>query len=293
MTTSLLDRSKSIQRETYRHAGLAQQELLRTGTPLEIAKALDRVCPFCGNYLIPRIEQVRFTRPPRQIPVFPDHCGCLAEREAMSAEADRRNKILSKQEQIAWRSALQNAGMIGWLARATFDNYKERKEWPGAALAKGCVEDYTDALIAGKLGEKPWLILHGDGGCGKSHLAAAVCLEAMGRGLDRVFFRPWGQYLDQLMATFDRERGEPRTVDLLNELQHGRIVVIDDLDKVPTKPWAESKLFTVLNHRYNATLPTIVTLNTSPDNMTGPIADRMRGAAWDCILFDGPSFRFA
>lgn len=277
----------------YANASANLQEILKR-TPIEVSQALDRKCPFCLNYLIPRIVPVKISgHPPRRQAIFPDRCGCLKEEAAIADEAERRNKIMDHVDQSAWRSQLQNAGLVGWLARATFDSFRSRTDWPAVHEVKSAVELYARELIAHKLNGKPWLVLHGDYGCGKSHLAAAVCHEMLRKGNDRVFFRPWGQYLDQLMATFDREKGEPRTVDILNDLQYGRLVVIDDLDKVPPSRsgWAEGKLFTVLNYRYNAALPTIITLNASPDTMAGPIGDRLRGAAFDSIRFDGPSFR--
>lgn len=287
----MIKNERAAQAKMYRDASAVQQKLLRNGTPEEIAQAMGRVCPFCLNLIVPKVATVTHAHPPRLLPIFPDFCGCPAEQIALADESQRRNKVLDKDAQALWRSSLQRAGLVGWLSRATFDNYGHRADWPAAAQAEAACREYAQALLHKQLGEKSWLVLHGNMGCGKSHLAAAVCHEALGRGMDHVFFRPWGAYLDRLMATFDRTRFEPRTSDVMAELQYGRLVCIDDMDKVVMKSWAEGKLFTVLNHRYNACLPTIVTLNSLPETMAGPIGDRLRGAAFDLVFFDGPSFR--
>lgn len=285
--------TRAADAKKYRGASIRLQELL-THPPLEVAQVLDRICPFCLNYMIPRIVEVKIAgHQTRRQAIFPDRCGCLKEQAAIVDEAERRNKTLDRDAQISWRSSLQRAGLIGWLARATFDTYRERDDFSDAAQVKGDVEVYAEAVIKRKLGEKPWLVLYGAYGCGKSHLAAAVCHEMLRRNLDRVYFRPWNEYINRLLASFDRSPHQERTQTIIDELQSGRLVVIDDLDKVPQSKsgWIEGQLFTVLNHRYNARLPTVITLNASPDTLAGPIGDRLRGAAFDSILFDGPSFR--
>ncbi len=290
---TLHKQNKLADAKRYRDASAKLQEILLL-SPLEIAQALDRRCPFCLHWLEPRVLAVKIAgHAQRRQAIFPDRCGCLKEQAAIAAEVERRNKTMDCAEQVAWRSNLQRAGLVGWLARATFDTYRERHDWGAAAQVKGCCASYADAVIHRKLNSTPWLVLYGAYGCGKSHLAAAVCHETMAHGLQNVFFRPWGQYLDRLMATFDRQAWVARTSDVMRELQHGKLVVIDDLDKQPRSRsgWAESKLFTILNYRYNANLPTVITLNAAPEILGGPIGDRLIGAAFDSVVFDGPSFR--
>ena len=83
---------------------------------------------------------------------------------------------------------------------------------------------------------------------------------------------------------------------MLNQMQSGRLVVIDDVDKEnsPTQ-WTRKELFTALNERYNRRLPTILTGNRSPGEM-GPwlgnaVTDRIIGIQFNTVQFQGKSYR--
>jgi DNA replication protein DnaC len=60
-------------------------------------------------------------------------------------------------------------------------------------------------------------------------------------------------------VTYDRGFDAIRNVDLL---------VLDDYGSHSSTPWAEEKLFQLLNFRFNARLPTVVTTNLTLDRRT-------------------------
>ena len=49
--------------------------------------------------------------------------------------------------------------------------------------------------------------------------------------------------------------------DLFESVRTCALLVLDDLGTQSSTAWAQEKLFQVLNHRYNARLPTVVTTN--------------------------------
>jgi len=148
-----------------------------------------------------------------------------------------------------------------------------------------------------------WLILHGGYGTGKSHLAAAVIREAMEADVPQAYFRVWTEYLKRLQASWD-DNAREHTSDIERELASGRLVVIDDIDKRRPTAWTREVLFTALNRRYNARLPTVLTFNYGPDdvdrNAPGRLAleEYLGRATLDRLLevsimveFAGPSYR--
>ena len=210
---------------------------------------------------------------------------------------------------------LRRAGLVGWLGRATFDNFNIRADWPESADIKSRVMAYCAGLIDDTLPKsRNWLILCGNYGNGKSHLAAAIIQHTF--IIKRPsYFRVWPAYLERIKASWERERhtsyddsedGPAETeADIARELQVGKVVAIDDLDKKMATEWTKSTLYSVLNHRYNAELPTILTFNYGPGE-TDPkapgrsaleaylgraVLDRVIGATYDIIEFTGPSFR--
>jgi DNA replication protein DnaC len=278
-------------------------------TPEQAAAELDRRCPFCDALMIP----TRHPHPLKQRDtyVFGDVCGCDGEAAA-DATAEAERIIQERTEQASFqRLRLEKAGLVGKLATASFDNFHPRKDWPGAEGAKERVQAYLQAFLDNRLYNTkdeptPFLILYGQWGAGKSHLAAAVLHKAM-EANRRAYFRVWPDYLQRLQNSWgNRDNPEAeQEQDIIKELQKGDIVCIDDLDKRKPTDWVKGVLFPALNHRYTHNLATIVTLNFSPEDKD-PLAagrslwelylgtatlDRLMGDAFDMIHFDGPSHR--
>jgi len=118
-----------------------------------------------------------------------------------------------------------------------------------------------------------WLLFTGSFGSGKTHLAAAIANYRLKIGQPALFVVV-PDLLDHLRATFsphstvtyDRRFEEVRTHPLL---------ILDDLGAQSSTPWAEEKLFQILNHRYNAELPTVITTNLTPDQFAPRIRSRL------------------
>jgi DNA replication protein DnaC len=117
-----------------------------------------------------------------------------------------------------------------------------------------------------------WLIFQGDNGCGKTHLAAAIVNYRYQHNKPAMFIVV-PDFLDHLRSTFSPE-SRISYDRLFESVKNSPLLILDDFGKQTTTPWAQEKLFQVINHRYNAQLPTIVTTNASSDEMDGPILSR-------------------
>lgn len=237
---------------------------------------------------------------------WPDEHNCEAERIAREALATQAAVQALTLEQQAICKRLKDAGLIGWLGEATFANYSARDDWAGAEEVYRRAMAYTKTICGGNR-EKPFLLLCGQVGNGKSHLAASAIHYFLDKEWKRCYFRVWPDYLARIQATFNRDEDTPGETEeeIVAELQQGEIIVIDDLDKRKPSDWVRGVLFSVLNHRYNKALPTILTLNYGPGDvdpkargrlileeyMGRAVLDRVIGAAFDVIEFSGPSYR--
>lgn len=102
-----------------------------------------------------------------------------------------------------------------------------------------------------------WIVFLGDSGSGKTHLAAAIGNYRVSSGFPALMVDV-ADLLDYLRATFnpnsvvkyDRRFDEVRTTPLL---------ILDSFGAQRASPWAEEKLYQILNFRYNAKLPTVIT----------------------------------
>jgi len=108
--------------------------------------------------------------------------------------------------------------------------------------------------------EKPkgWLVFEGTYGSGKTHLAAAIANYRAGLG-DPPLFVMVPDLLDHLRAAFSPNSGTSydRRFD---EVRTASLLILDDLGAQSATPWAREKLHQLLNYRYNAELPTVITV---------------------------------
>ncbi len=118
-----------------------------------------------------------------------------------------------------------------------------------------------------------WLVLLGGYGCGKTHLAAAIANQVVDRG-QPVLFVVVPDLLDHLRATFGPN--SPVSYDQrFDEVRNAPLLILDDLGTQSSTPWAQEKLFQILNYRYNARLPTVITSNHTLEEIDLRIRSRM------------------
>jgi DNA replication protein DnaC len=159
---------------------------------------------------------------------------------------------------------LQRYSNLGALTRLTFDNL----------IPDGLSDDPSNkerfrgafqAVVAFVKDPQGWLILTGPSGCGKTHLAAAIANYRHQQGYP-AFFQVVPDLLDHLRSAFNPN--SDITYDaLFEQVQNAPLFILDDLGTQSTTPWAQEKLFQIINHRFNARLPTVITTNKSLDEL--------------------------
>lgn len=134
--------------------------------------------------------------------------------------------------------------------------------------------------IARRYAQEPdgWLIFRGKVGCGKTHLAAAIANQYMERGV-AVLFSTVSDLLDHLRATF-MPSSDIVYDQLFSQMREAALLVLDDLGAQQSTPWANEKLFQLLNYRYNLKIPTVITTNVT----AGIIEERVRSRMQDNSL---------
>jgi len=152
---------------------------------------------------------------------------------------------------------LKQYSNLGALTRLTFDKLLPR----GRSSDPQNQERFAHCLeVARHFAREPkgWLVLSGPSGCGKTHLAAAIANHCLHEG-NQVFFMIVPDLLDHLRTTFSPS-SDVAYDELFERVRNAPLLVLDDLGSQSSTPWAEEKLFQILNHRFNAELPTVVTV---------------------------------
>jgi DNA replication protein DnaC len=129
--------------------------------------------------------------------------------------------------------------------------------------------------VARKYAEEPegWLVLSGYYGCGKTHLAAAIANVRKQRG-HPVIFVTAADLLDHLRATFSPD-SLVRYDKRFEEIRTAPLLVLDDLTLESATPWAREKLFQLLDYRYTASLPTVITTADNKERLEPRLASRL------------------
>jgi DNA replication protein DnaC len=159
------------------------------------------------------------------------------------------------------------------LHNRTFANFDLRKNEQIEAEPLRSLEKAFNA--AREFAENPrgWLVILGTYGTGKTHLAAAIANYRSDLG-DTPRLMAVTDLFDHLRATFnsnsdislDRRFQEVRTTPLL---------ILDDLSTKSSSEWVKEKLQQLINHRYNAELPTVITSAETLEQMDPRLRSRM------------------
>lgn len=147
-------------------------------------------------------------------------------------------------------------------------------------------------FIRGEI-DPPLLLLYGEPGRSKTHLALAIgwCFIAQ---LKLVSYYQVGNLLDDLRKGYRIDSvlapGEfhyDSYDTIMGRIKGWPLLILDDLGVEKTSHWTVDKLDTVVNHRFEAKLPTVITANTL--EISDRILDRCKESK--IVLLEGESFR--
>jgi DNA replication protein DnaC len=176
-------------------------------------------------------------------------------------EAERKTKR---------RRQLQEMSNLGAFYDKSFRNFNRNVN--GIQEAFNCAYEFAQD-------PNGWLLLIGPNGCGKTHLAAAIANKSLEDGA-LVLFATVPDLLDHLRAAFAPTSNEVYD-QLFSRMREAEVLILDDLGAQQSSPWANEKLFQLLNYRYNSRFPTVITANSR--GLQG-IDERIRSRLTDASL---------
>ncbi len=193
-------------------------------------------------------------------------------------------------------------------ADRTLDSYQPAT--PSQVLALAAARRLVDGAIRN-------LVLVGATGLGKTHLAAGVVRALVERDYlapddaERIYVDTdrwpeqrvlprWVNVADAVAALrseMDAPPGDRDAADVVRRARtHPALVVLDDLGRERTSDWTGEIVYGVINARYEAMLPTLVTSNLAPAELASSTywtAVSRLGEDGELVLVEGPDYRLS
>ncbi len=155
------------------------------------------------------------------------------------------------------------------LEEATLKSYFPQNESQKQALIKA--NEYVD-----NFDKRKGLIIQGDPGLGKSHLAASIVKEIVSKKHTGIFIS-LPRLMTELRATYSKA-SNLKEIDILTGLQKVDLLVLDDLGveidgkKDEAAAWARGKVYEVIDSRIG--MSTIYTTNFNAKQLFGMYGER-------------------
>ncbi len=188
-------------------------------------------------------------------------------------------KELDKERQARLQ---QSSGLdLELLKSMTFDNFKLDRHNLSPQQCENLKKAFDTALDFAKSPDG-WLVFQGETGCGKTHLACAIANYRLKAG-KTVKFEVVPDFLDHLRFTFSPE-SQVSYDQVFEEVKSTPLLILDDFGEHSTTPWAQEKLYQVINYRHNARLATVITTRLTTEEIDSPIVSRFFDNRFSMVL---------
>lgn len=197
--------------------------------------------------------------------IVPVACEC--EREVLEAEEKERQRR-ERIEEIKRRKATCIHDRA--LMNATFD--KDDGSLPQIASARRYVETWEE-----RKRNNDGLLLWGDVGCGKTFYAACIANALIEEGVS-VLMTNFAKILNGLSGMYGDDKNA-----FISSMMSYSLLIIDDLGIERNTEYALEQVYNIVDERYKANLPLIVTTNLSLNTLKNP-PDTAHQRIYDRVL---------
>lgn len=219
---------------------------------------------------------------------FPERCTCPEavsyweqhDREEAEAKAEEARRKEQAAIQARITKLIRDSGMRGRFQNRTFERWQMTEQ---NRRAFSTCKRYADAFSLMQPGkddqgrakppakERNGLFLIGGYGTGKTHLAAAIANQLLQNGTP-VICMTMIDLLARIRETYDRKDAtEAQIMRLYDDVP---LLIIDDLGSEQPTEWGSTMIFSIINARYEAYMPTIVTSNCGADELVQRMTPR-------------------
>ena len=198
---------------------------------------------------------------PMHHPLFGKAIPCVCRRDSVAKDRAQR---------LRKRSGMSDAALSRW-SFVAFDPIQCAVRPSGDR--NRAIQALADAKeVCETFAKKPegWLVLVGDVGTGKTHLAHAIGATALHQDIP-VYAATAPDMLDMLRASY----ADGAFDQVFSNLRDVGLLIIDDMGTQKGSEWTVEKLFQIVDHRYRSQLPMVVTSNVPLAKAEGRIDRRI------------------
>lgn len=219
--------------------------------------------------------------------------GCPVCADALQRKQDEERIAAERVKNAADRLANKlGAALIPARFRdRTFESYiaTEPKQVKALTICRDYAENFAEHFEAGRC-----LLLLGNVGTGKTHLATAIANHIMRTTTATAVYRTVGGILQHIKGSYDRE-SEYSEAEAFAAYAKPDLLVIDEVGATKPTEFELATLFAIINGRYEEQLPTVVISNLPGAELPGAMGercvDRLREGGGIAVGFDWKSAR--
>ena len=225
-------------------------------------------CEYCKNKLYRKTIEWNLYGTKRVMKLDYERCNCKDAQKYWNEYDMKKLQMLEEEKKLRMMQEfankvdkiIKNSKMSKRSLNYKFENFEVNSNNKKVYQS---LKDYSERFV--NLEERKGLILTGNNGVGKTHLACSIANELIKNGIP-IIYGTLINLLAELKNTYDNDNNISE-MEIIKLYEKVDLLVIDDLGKEKPSEWGLEKLFTIINSRYENNLPVIITTNYNQNSL--------------------------
>lgn len=225
-------------------------------------------CEYCKNKLYRKTIEWELYGTNRVITLDYERCQCKEAKEFWKEYDLKKLRIIEEEKKLELmqefsrkvEKIIKNSKMSKRNLSYKFDNFEINN--CNKKVFNNLI-NYSQKLVNNI--EKKGVILVGNNGVGKTHLACSIANRFIEKGIP-VIYGTLINLLAELRNSYEIDNNISE-MEIIKLYENVDLLIIDDLGKEKPSEWGLEKLFTIINSRYENNLPVIITTNYNQNSL--------------------------
>ena len=225
-------------------------------------------CEYCKNKLYRKTIEWQLYGDKKVLTLDYERCNCKEAKVYWNEYDLKKLKMLEEERKLELMQEfaqkvdkiIKNSKMSKRNLNYKFENFEVNSNNKKVFQS---LKDYSEKLVNSK--ERKGLILVGNNGVGKTHLACSIANELIKNRIP-IIYGTLINLLAELKNSYDSDNNISE-IEIIKLYEKVDLLIIDDLGKEKPSEWGLEKLFTIINSRYENNLPVIITTNYNQNSL--------------------------